>query len=80
MGGQAALLFLAWPGLAWLEKTIIYPADHQIADFYRSRNTAEPFVLRALDTPFKSIRTPTHAAMYEAGFATLKWSERKAGY
>ena len=56
------------------------PADHQIADFYRSRNTAEPFVLRALDTPFDSIWTPSHAAMYEAGFATLKWSERKAGY
>ena len=56
------------------------PADHQTADFYRSRNTAEPFVLRALDTPFDSIWTPSHAAMYEAGFATLKWSERKAGY
>jgi len=56
------------------------PTDHQIADYYRARNTAEPFVLRALDTPYGDIWTPPHSQMYEAGFATLRWSERKAGY
>jgi len=54
--------------------------DHEIADYYRSRDTAESFVKRALDTPFNNIWDPSHTEMYAAGFATKAWSERKAGY
>jgi len=54
--------------------------DHQIANFYRSRNTQEAFVRRALDTPFSRVWIPEHREMYASGYATKRWGERKSGY
>ncbi len=54
--------------------------DIEIANYYRSRNTAENFVAHALNTPFNKIWIPSHAEMYAAGYANKAWSERKAGY
>ena len=55
-------------------------ADHQIADYYRSRDTSAEFVQRALDTPASSLWFPDHGEMFTAGYATKRWDERKAGY
>lgn len=54
--------------------------DHEIADYYRSRNTENTFVQHALDTPGNEMWHPTHGEMFTAGFATKRWDERKAGY
>lgn len=79
--GPDAVVGLHRSGIHGLAASRLWSStDHQIADYFRARKTAEPFVLRALDTPFDSIWRPDHAQMYEAGFATLRWAERKAGY
>ncbi|MBK6998617.1 MAG: hypothetical protein IPH35_01100 [Rhodoferax sp.] len=54
--------------------------DYQIANYYRSRNTAEDFVQQALDTPGNRLWVPTHDAMFTAGYATKRWEDRKSGY
>ncbi|MEO7106125.1 MAG: hypothetical protein ABIZ09_07120 [Rhodoferax sp.] len=54
--------------------------DHELADYYLSRNTSESFVGHALDTPSNKIWVPTHAEMFAAGYATKAWNERKSGY
>ena len=54
--------------------------DHKVADYYRSRSTDEAFIKRALDTPAYDLWVPTHGQMFEAGYATKRWDERKAGY
>lgn len=54
--------------------------DSQIATYYRSRNTQEDFIRRALDTPFSGIWIPEHWEMFASGYATNRWGERKSGY
>ena len=56
------------------------PVDHEIAAFYKSRETSEDFIKQALDTPFNKIWNPPAEHMFAAGFATKWWSERKEGY
>lgn len=55
-------------------------ADHWIADYYRSRGIAEPFVQQALDTPSYSMWYPTPDQLIGAGFATTYWTERGTRY
>lgn len=55
-------------------------ADYQMASYYRSRNTQDGFIRRALDTPFSGIWIPEHWEMYASGYATKRWSDRKSGY
>lgn len=54
--------------------------DHQIADYYRSRDTSDEFIRHALDTPSYTIWIPDHGRMFAAGYATKRWDERKPGY
>ncbi len=68
-------------GLKYGEVSLGWSAtDHQIADWYRARGTAEDFVQRALQRPMQELWQPTHSEMYSAGYATLRWIERKPGY
>lgn len=55
-------------------------ADYQMANYYRSRNTKDDFIRRALDTPFSGIWIPEHWEMFASGYATKRWGERKSGY
>jgi hypothetical protein len=54
--------------------------DHKIAEYYRSRGTNNAFIEKALTPSIRQIWIAAHADMYEAGFANLKWAERKVGY
>jgi hypothetical protein len=54
-------------------------ADHQIARYYESRGVQREFIVRALTPSIRGIWVAPHAQMYEAGYATLRWSERPAG-
>ncbi|MFY8041528.1 MAG: ATP-dependent Clp protease proteolytic subunit, partial [Rhodoferax sp.] len=54
--------------------------DYAIADFYSARNTADAFIKTALDTPGYRLWFPTAGQMFDAGYATKRWDERKSGY
>ena len=54
--------------------------EYKIADFYRSRGASQEFVKLALDTPSNRIWVPDHDMMFEAGYASKMWSERKPSY
>jgi hypothetical protein len=54
--------------------------EYRIADYYRARGASQDFIKLALDTPFNRIWVPDHGAMFEAGYASKMWSERKSGY
>ena len=54
--------------------------DHTMADFYSARNTADAFIKTALDTPGYRLWFPTAGQMFDAGYATKRWDERKSGY
>ncbi len=55
-------------------------ADYKIAEFWQSRGVSASFIQKALKPSIREIWTPIHGEMYGAGYATLKWSERKTGY
>lgn len=54
--------------------------DHRIAEYYLSRGVKEDFVVRALQPAIHDLWVPSHGTMYAAGYASLRWIERKAGY
>jgi membrane-bound ClpP family serine protease len=54
--------------------------DHKIANYYRQRGAQEAFVQKALTPSIREIWVAPHADMFTAGYATLRWSERKSGY
>lgn len=54
--------------------------DHELADYYRSRDTTDDFIREALDTPFDNIWEPDHGRMFSSGYATKRWDERKSRY
>lgn len=54
--------------------------EYRIADYYRARGASQDFIKLALDTPSNRIWVPDHGAMFEAGYASKMWSERKPGY
>ncbi len=54
--------------------------DHRMADYYAQRGVTEEFVRRALKPSIVEIWWAPHPDMYQAGYATLRWSERKSGY
>lgn len=54
--------------------------EYKIADYYRARGASQDFIKLALDTPSNRIWVPDHGAMFEAGYASKMWSERKSGY
>ena len=54
--------------------------DQEIAKYFRARGVSEGFVDKALTPSVRQIWTPSHPEMYAAGYANLKWSERKPGY
>lgn len=55
-------------------------ADYKMAEFWQSRGVSPQFIQQALKPSFREIWTPIHGEMYGAGYATLKWAERKSGY
>jgi hypothetical protein len=69
---------------SWSYKTLysntVSPTDVKIANYYRSRNTAENLVRQFLQTPGYEMWYPRHDVMYTAGYATHRWEERKPAY
>ena len=68
-GGYRILNTSSWSG-----------TDYQMANYYRSRNTQDDFIRRALGAPFSAIWIPEHWEMFASGYATKRWGERKSGY
>lgn len=54
--------------------------DYKMAEFWQSRGVSTVFIHKALKPSIREIWTPIHGEMYGAGYATLRWSERKSGY
>ena len=54
--------------------------DYQMAKLLKSRGVSEKFIQKAFIPSINGIWYPEHGEMYAAGYATLKWSERKFGY
>jgi hypothetical protein len=54
--------------------------DYRMADYYAQRGVNEGFIRRALKPSNAEIWWAPHPDMYAAGYATLRWSERKSGY
>lgn len=53
--------------------------DHRVAKYYQSRGVQAAFIRRALIPSIRDIWIASHAQMYEAGYATIKWEERPTG-
>jgi hypothetical protein len=54
--------------------------DYKIAKYYRDRGVDEEFVEKALTPSIREIWFAPHEDMYAAGYANLRWDERKSGY
>jgi hypothetical protein len=54
--------------------------DHQMAKLLKSRGVDEKFIQKAFIPSIEGMWYPEHGEMFAAGYATLKWSERKFGY
>jgi hypothetical protein len=54
--------------------------DEKMAEFLKKRGVDTAFIDKALIPSIREIWTPEHGEMFSAGYATLKWSERKAPY
>jgi hypothetical protein len=54
--------------------------DYRIADLFRSNGVSQEFIDQALKLPMWDVWYAPHAEMFNAGYATHRWSERKAGY
>ena len=80
LGTGATVGFHRSGAFGYAPSTTWNPIDHEIAAYYKSRETSEEFIKQALDTPFNKIWNPPTEQMFAAGYATKWWSERKAGY
>jgi len=54
--------------------------DHQMAKLLKGRGVDEKFIHKAFIPSINGMWYPEHGEMFAAGYATLKWSERKFGY
>lgn len=54
--------------------------DHQMAKLLKGRGVDEKFIHKAFIPSINDMWYPEHGEMFVAGYATLKWSERKFGY
>jgi hypothetical protein len=51
-----------------------------MAKFLKGRGVDEKFIQKAFIPSIDGMWYPEHGEMFAAGYATLKWSERKFGY
>jgi len=54
--------------------------DHQMAKLLKGRGVDEKFIQKAFIPSIEGMWYPEHGEMFSAGYATLKWSERRFGY
>lgn len=54
--------------------------DHAMADYYAQRGVTQEFIHKALTPSIRDLWVAPHAEQYVAGYASLRWSERKSGY
>jgi hypothetical protein len=54
--------------------------DHQMAKLLKGRGVDEKFIQKAFIPSIEGMWYPEHGEMFAAGYATLKWSERRFGY
>ena len=54
--------------------------DYQMAKLLKGRGVDEKFIQKAFIPSIEGMWYPEHGEMFAAGYATLKWSERRFGY
>ena len=54
--------------------------DHAMADYYAERGVQQDFIQKALTPSIAGLWVAPHGEQFAAGYASLRWSERKPGY
>ncbi len=53
--------------------------DHKMAELWQRRGVDPAFIQKALKPSIRELWIPIHGEMFTAGYATLRWAERKSG-